>query len=150
MRRRLTNLLLFISLAACIACGDGGKAITFHFIDRAPDSKNQELTIKDTESKRRIFPEAVMDGATITMIERTKEPLGQRYAVKINFNEAGTKKLKEITENKRGEILAVVADGQILAAAELPHRIDSGAFVIDAQYSEPEVNAIIDQLNGHL
>ncbi|MCL5270910.1 MAG: hypothetical protein M1457_10275 [bacterium] len=154
-RPRLISVLsLLICLAGCgetgEPAGDPAAAIQFHLIDQASGSQAEQLTVKDTTTQFRVAPKVLMDGRAIATVESVKEPAGDRYNVRLGLTQSGAQEFADLTGAHANQLLAIVADGQIVAAAQIPGPILDGTFMINGRYTEKEAADIVAQLDAHL
>ena len=94
----------------------------------------------------RVRKEAVLDERTVVSASITNSPTGD-VRIALHFSDAGAKRLAEITAANIGRKLAIVFDGQILAAPSIMEPITGGMAEISGTFSRTEAAAICDALN---
>jgi preprotein translocase subunit SecD len=67
------------------------------------------------------------------------QPIRKGYAgVLIIFTDEGARKLAEITEANRGQLLAIVVDGVVVAAPKIIEKMSNGEAMLESGFSEEE------------
>lgn len=74
-------------------------------------------------------------------------PVGDAYAVSIEFNKAGAKKMREATGKHIGKPVAILLDGQVVMAPVLRSPIDTSAEITDS-FTKTEAEKVVNGIIG--
>jgi hypothetical protein len=67
--------------------------------------------------------------------------------IKVNFTEEGTQVFEAVTAENFGKQLAIVSNGDVLAAPKIMEKISGGVIVIRGRFTEQEAKNIVGLLN---
>jgi protein-export membrane protein SecD len=67
--------------------------------------------------------------------------------VALTFNDQGTALFSQITTAHKGEILAIVLDGQVISAPKIDDAITDGKAVINGTFTADEAKSLVQNLN---
>lgn len=95
-----------------------------------------------------------IDGASEYYIKMVENPLavpvkviGKQPAIKIKFKDTARKKLEKFTSANTGKIVAIILEGEILAAPKIFEPITGGEILISGKWTTQEVTRIVNRLN---
>lgn len=74
-----------------------------------------------------VSPEASLTSTDIASAEQTR--VEDRRAVAVTFNEAGSKKMRELTIAQKDKLVAVIVDGSVIFAPAIRSEISSAALI---------------------
>lgn len=94
-----------------------------------------------------LFVTTGLSGRYLSRARVEFDPNTQGAVVALEFNAEGRELFAEITREHRGEILAVILDGQVLSAPVIQDEIRDGKAQITGQFSPDEAKALVRNLN---
>lgn len=145
--RVLENLLLSkgFTEAQVTTFGDGNTSIRVEVPNASDDdeifdliSKPKNLEFFETDKDgNKVDPngKAVLTGKYISSASVGMDEKSQAYTVQLKFNDAGTKKFKELTTELQGKHLGIFLGGEFLMAPKIDETIPNGQAVITGDYS---------------
>ncbi len=125
----------------------------------------QQITVRDPDVIRFVLPKAGMDveadpeaafaqGTTVLNALDIKTAEAQyvegKYVVAIEFNDAGTSKLSEITEENVGGYLGIVANGELISFPMISSKITDGLAVIEGGFTVEQAKELANLINQNL
>jgi len=114
--------------------------------------ENPTLGLRDVlvaGTTRRIYlhPEPVVTNGDIVEAHPVQGDTDSTFNVAVTFNAAGTAKMLRATENHVGRPVAILVDGQVIAAPVVRSRIASAA-VISGNFTQAEAERIASGILG--
>jgi preprotein translocase subunit SecD len=95
-----------------------------------------------------------IDGASEYYMEMVEDPfavpskvIGKQPAIKIKFKDKARRKLEIFTAANAGKIVAIILDGEILAAPKIFEPIKGGKILISGKWTTQEVARIVNRMN---
>ncbi len=130
------------------ACGSQGpaKPVTLEFrlaqSEEAPGF--EELRVLASGQAIYLAEEVAMDGSHILTAEAKKGVSG--FDVLLSFDERGTELFGRLTSNNVGMKMAILVDGQLVAAPRIAAPITQGLAMINGDFSESDARRIAEGL----
>ncbi|PIE50330.1 MAG: hypothetical protein CSA38_03810 [Flavobacteriales bacterium] len=106
------------------------------------NSHSTDNTLKDLRLSKKL----AVSINEIKHIKRMENGLGSPV-IDILLTESGAKKFKKLTENNMGKSIAIVMNGYIISAPKVNEVIPNGRIQISGNFSEEEVQQIINKVN---
>lgn len=112
--------------------------------------EHQEDPVKDSVLKVYAIINNAWAMPAFSMLASAKAGLDERMrpAIKLVFNEAGTKRFGKITGKNINRALAIVVDGTVYSAPMVVSKIDGGKVEITGNFTEEEARQIANMLSG--
>lgn len=104
--------------------------------------KEARLTEEDIDAAYVDSIETVEDAFAVPLKVIDRQP-----AVKIKFNDTSRKKLEKFTSENTNKIIAIILDGEILAAPKGYEPIRDGIILINGNWTAEEVARIVKRIN---
>jgi len=95
-------------------------------------------------ARRAAITDADVESAKVVPIEKDGVT---RHQIEVALTVAGGEKMKQITGNNEGSMLAIVVDGKVLSAPIIKARIGDRA-VITANFTKAEAENLAKRING--
>jgi preprotein translocase subunit SecD len=163
------NLILLLFLCACLGCNStpskkeaekkeadkSKQAALLHFhLEANPDPNGHTMEVsigRSTLDKVTIMTQPVLDEGFMKKVELVDTDELGGYAIKVTFDEAGTRRLDSISVEHRSRRLAVNAtwtENRWLAAPVLTKRISNGVFIFTPDATREESERIVNGLQN--
>lgn len=94
-----------------------------------------------------LFYPAELTGRYLASAQLQFDPNTQQPKVGLHFNDEGSKLFAKITKEHKGEVLAVILDGQLLTAPVIQEEITSGEAQISGSFTPDQAKALVRNLN---
>lgn len=104
--------------------------------------KESKLTEEDIDAAYVDSIETVEDAFAVPLKVIDRQPV-----VKIKFKNTSRKKLEKFTSDNINKIVAIILDGQILAAPKGYEPITDGIILINGNWTAQEVTNIVNRIN---
>lgn len=102
---------------------------------------NPEASVDD------LFIPTGITGRYLSRAQVNFDPNTRAANVGLTFNSEGKDLLKKITSEHKGEILAIILDGNVISAPVIQSEITDGQAVITGNFSPEEAKALVRNLN---
>jgi hypothetical protein len=89
-----------------------------------------------------LHDEVIVANSDVAHAEVTQEPGESQYAILITFNSVGTQKMHTFTENNIGKLIAILIDGEVIAAPRVMGVTNESA-KIDGKLTKEEAEKIV-------
>jgi len=154
------NLILVILLCVCVGChtpekkeahkDDPKEATELHFhVEANPDPAGRTIQVPVLRSRPILITverDAVLDEGYLTKAQVVDTDEMGGYAIKLTFDDRGTRRLNQVTLEHRGQHLAINAawlESRWIAAPLLTHRITNGEFIFTPDATREESERIV-------
>jgi preprotein translocase subunit SecD len=153
-RSHLVPALMLI-LGSVIAAGGAAaedeaarKEVTleFHLVAEGPGEDLIETTIVGKNTKIYLEKKVELSNVDFAGAETTKDA-SDNLSIAVSLTEAGARKLADLTENNIGRKLAIVVNGEVLAAPTIQSKSRSSV-MISGSFSEEEIKHIVEAMNS--
>lgn len=129
-----------------------GKTPQLEFRLVRPEAKN--FTAEEIQNKTidEVFMSTGLDGRLLSgaQLQFTQSGTGQlagQPIVAVTFNEEGKNLFAKITQEKRGEVLAIFLDGVVISSPVIQDTITDGKAVISGGFTPDEAKSLVRDLN---
>lgn len=148
--------IAFLIALTVVGCASGPAPSDFVEIRLAVDAPEEgksesdyiKATTKDTKEEILMYPRPVVTEQQIESADRVKMVKGP--AIGITFTEEGFKRMSRATEGHRNARLALVLEGQVVAAPIIASKITTPSLLFAGGYSEKEVTLLVSRINSLL
>lgn len=114
------GLILLAGLAAVTCVAAAGK----------PGPDTQEVQDPDDpDATLHVRTEPMLDESHVQSAGVAEAYRGEGYAVAVEFNDEGARRMREMTEQNRGSRLAILVDGECVAAPVIKTRVGRHAHI---------------------
>jgi len=125
-------------------------SIQFYLEAKSTDAKTLELKFRDSDEsmlleKTPVLTEKDIEGAELVLGKDEDE--SKPVSIEFQLSQRGSKRCTEITGNNINRKIAVVVNGQIIAAPIIKQRVSKGPLFISEKFSFEEAKKIVDDLN---
>ncbi len=115
--------------------------LQFRLVEEREGPDAEPVKVKGKDATCCVNKQVLMDARDVKSARVVKGPGGKRQ-VSLTFTESGFRKLIEITGRNVGRRLAILVEGQVLAAPTIHTVIDVNNAVIVGDFSAEETRAI--------
>ncbi len=129
-----------------------GQTPQLEFMLQRPEAKNFTADQLKTATLDQVYESTGLTGQYLSnaSLQFTTTGSGQiagQPLVALNFNDQGTTLFSKITTQHKGEILAIVLDGQIISAPVIQDAITNGQAVISGKFTAADAKSLVQNLN---
>ncbi|HPD17091.1 MAG TPA: hypothetical protein PLE19_19275 [Planctomycetota bacterium] len=121
--------------------------LQFRLVEEEGRADAEPVKIRGREATCCVSKQVLMDARDVKSAHVTRGAGGKRQ-VSLTFTEPGFRKLVEITGRNVGRRLAILVEGQVLAAPTIHTVIDVNHAVIVGDFSPEELRAIARAINA--
>ncbi len=143
--------LLLTVLVFSIACGSQGpaKPVALEFRLAQGEEAPGFETLRVLKNGQAIYlaDEVALDGRHVLTAEAKKGLSG--FDVLLSFDERGTELFGRLTSDNVGMKMAILVDGELVAAPRIAAPITQGLAMINGDFSEDEARRIAEGLPQH-
>jgi preprotein translocase subunit SecD len=93
-----------------------------------------------------IHQDVIVTNSDIAQSSVVAGALPSRFSIAVQFNAAGTEKMRQATANHVGKPVAILLDGQVVSAPVLRSAISTSA-VISGEYTKANAQRIVDGID---
>lgn len=111
--------------------------------EAAPAAGLQEARVSGSESVVYLHQEVVVSNGDIAQSRVLQGNGPSRFGVAVEFNTAGAQKMRDATASHIGKPIAIIIDGEVIAAPVLRGPISTSA-VISGDYTQAEAERIVN------
>lgn len=137
-------LVLLLLLSGCATQKPAAKKVKIEFREIG-DSLRVNYSIMVSKDGKKSY---AVSGRALGIGDKIEKAFTEGSVIVINFNAEGVKKLGEVTEGLIGGRMAIIVNGELVAAPVIKEKITGGMVMIAGAFTEAEAKEIADGINA--